>query len=189
MSKTLNKLGLSSSSTHLKRAIVSLIEEQNLSFSYEDLRHLLDYYCKNKLQPIDDVVKSMKEERKTIDFCPSSSNTLEGFLSNVKKEILQVTSEENIVNIDFSCEYPDFEDEREALLHVKYLVPETQEDYESRLFHKQLVDFLLDNYQVIKDKAIFYRDETKNAKKKAELDKIQREIEKLQEKAQKIKES
>ncbi len=191
MSKTLNKLGLHSTSTNLKRAISFFIEEQNLSslFTYNDLRHLLDDYCKNKLKPVEKVVQAMKEENTTIEFSPSSSNTLDGFLENVKKEIIHVSSEENIVNIDFSCDYPDFENEREASLHIKHLVPETNEDYELKVQHKQMVDFLLDNYQSIKEKALFYQDEVKNAKKQAEIDKIQKQIKALEEKAKEIENS
>lgn len=191
MSKTLNKLGLHSTSTHLKRAIVFFIEEQNLSslFSYNDLRYLLDDYCKKKLKTVEKVVQAMKEDEQTIEFSPSSSNTLEGFLENIKKEILHVSSEENIVNIDFHYEYPDFEDEREAVLDIKYLVPETNEDFENRVKYKQMVDFLLDNYQAIKEKALSYQDEVKNAKKQAEIDKIQKQIKALEEKAKEIENS
>ena len=191
MSKTLNKLGLHSTSTHLKRAISFFIEEQNLSslFTYNDLRHLLDDYCKNKLKPVKKVVQSMKETDQTIEFFPSDSNTIEGFLENIKKEILHVSSEENIVNIHFYCDYTDFEDEKDAFLNIKYLVPETDEDYELKVQYKQMVDFLLDNYQSIKEKALSYQDEVKNAKKQAEIDKIQKQIKALEEKAKAIENS
>ena len=191
MSKTLNKLGLHSTSTHLKRAIVFFIEEQNLSsiFTYNDLRHLLDDYCKNKLKPVENVFQSMKEADQTIEFSPSASNTLEGFLENIKKEILHISSEENIVNINFSCGYADFEDEKEAFLNIKYLVPETDEDFEEKVKYKQMVDFLLDNYQAIKEKELSYQEEVKNAKKQAEIDKIQKQIKALEEKAKEIENS
>ena len=96
MSKTLNKLGLHSTSTHLKRAIVFFIEEQNFSsiFTYNDLRHLLDDYCKNKLKPVENVFQSMKEADQTIEFSPSASNTLEGFLENIKKFSLTKTNDQ-----------------------------------------------------------------------------------------------
>lgn len=191
MSKTLNKLGLHSTSTHLKRAIVFFIEEQNLSslFTYNDLRHLLDDYCKNKLKPVKKVVQAMKETDQTIEFSPSDSNTLEGFLENIKKEILHVSSEENIVNIHFYCDYADFEDNIDTFINIKYLVPETDEDFELKVKYKQMVDFLLDNYQSIKEKALSYQDEVKNAKKQAEIDKIQKQIKALEEKAKEIENS
>ncbi len=52
-----------------------------------------------------------------------------------------------------------------------------------------MVDFLLDNYQSIKEKALFYQDEVKNAKKQAEIDKIQKQIKALEEKAKEIENS
>lgn len=190
MSKTLNKIGLNSNSFHLKRAITHFIKEQDLDslFSYEDLRHLLNDYCKNKLKPIE-AVKGMKEVCKTIEFYPSSSDTLEGFLNNIRKEVLHVSSEKNILNIDFTCEYPDFCDDLESRLKIKHLVPETEEDYNEKSIQKQMIDFLLNNYELIKDKAIFYQNETKNSKKQDELNNIQKQIKALQEKAKKIENS
>lgn len=190
MSTTLNKIGLNSKSFHLKRSITHFIKEQNLDslFSYEDLRHLLNDYCKNKLKPIE-VVKGMKEVCKTIDFYPSSSDTLEGFLNNIRKEVLHFSSEENILNINFTCEYPDFCDDLEPRLKIKHLVPETEEDYSEKSFQKQMIDFLLDNYESIKDKAILYQNETKKSQENEELKNIHKQIELLKNRAEKIKNS
>mgnify|MGYP000551331439 CR=1 FL=1 len=190
MSKNLNKIGLNSKSFHLKRAIIYFIKEHQLDsiFSFEDLRHLLSDYCQNKLEPIY-VVKGMKEVSKTIQFYPSSSDTLEGFLNNIRKEVLHFSSEENILNINFTCEYPDFCDDLEPRLEIKHLAPETEEDYSKKSFQKQMIDFLLDNYESIKDKAILYQNEAKKSQEDEELKNIHKQIELLKNKAEKIKNS